>query len=146
VSLSSSTEGPRPEERIATLLARAFDALRAGCPRAYAEMIRRLDGSTVRITVDGDTFDVYADHDTVRVRDPRGPATVSIRTSRATVRDVLAARGTLRDALDDDELRAEGCLCDLVVVLEALGAFVHGAVRCDAIAQLYHEFLSERVA
>ena len=146
MSSSSSTEGRRQGEAIATLLARAFELLLSSCPRACAEMARRLGESTVRITVDNETFDVYAEHDTVRLRIPRGHATVSIRTSRATVRDVLAARSTLRDALKDDELRAEGHLHDLVVVLEALEAFVHGALRCDAIAQLYHEFQSEKVA
>jgi hypothetical protein len=148
VSSSSSTEGRPEHEPIATLLARAFEELQTGCPRAYAETVRLLGEFTVRITVDDETFDVYAEHGTarVRVREPRGLTTVSIRTSRATIRDVLAARSTLRDALNDDELRAAGRMSDLVAVLEALEAFVHGAVRCDAIAQLYREFQSEKVA
>jgi hypothetical protein len=62
------------------------------------------------------------------------------------VRNVLAGQATLNDVLLGDELRAAGRMSDLVAVLEALEAFVHGAVRCDAIAQLYHEFQSEKVA
>ena len=59
---------------------------------------------------------------------------------------MLAGRRTLADAVRADEVRAEGRLAGLVSLLEALEAFVHGAVRCDAIAQLYDEFQSERVA
>jgi hypothetical protein len=146
VSSSSSTETSRPEDRIATLLAHAFELMQSDAPGAYAEMARRLGRSTVRIAVDDDIFDVRVEHDVPRVRDPHDHATVSVRTSRATVRDVLAGRRTLAGALRADELRAEGRASDLVAVLEALEAFVHGAVRCDAVAQLYHDFQRERVA
>ena len=146
MSSSSSTEDRRPEEPIATLLARAFETLQSDCPRAYARMVQRLGESTVRVTVDDETFDIRVEHDVARVLDPRGSTAVSIRTSRATVRDVLAGQATLTDALYGDELRADGRLTDLVAVLEALEAFVHGAARCDTIAQLYHEFQSKRVA
>jgi hypothetical protein len=146
VSSSSSTETSRPDDRIATLLAHALELLQSGAPGAYAEMARRLGGSTVRIAVDDDIFDVRVEHDVPRVRDPRGRATVSVRTSRAKVQDVLAGRRSLADALRADEVRAQGRLPDLVAVLEALEAFVPGAVRCDGVAQLYHEFQSEKVA
>ena len=42
--------------------------------------------------------------------------------------------------------RARGALRDLVAVLAALDAFVHGAVRCAAMSDLFDEFQTERVA
>jgi hypothetical protein len=146
VSSSSSADAGGPAPPIATLLERAFDVLCGGCPRAHREMARRLGCSTVRLAVDDETFDVRVEHDAPRVRPPDGTPAVSVRTTRAAVRAVLAGRRRLVDAVLADEVRAEGRLHDLVALLEALDAFVHGAVRCDKIAQLYDEFQREGAA
>ena len=135
--------GPAP---IATLLEQAFSVLQRDCPRAHSAMAKRLGNTTVRISVDDEVFDVCVEDGAPRVRAPDGEATVSVRTTRPAVRAVLAGRRTLADAVRADEVRAEGRLAGLVSLLEALEAFVHGAVRCDAIAQLYDEFQNERVA
>ena len=146
VSSSSFADARGSQAPIATLLEQALDGLRGGCPGAHAAMARRLGGSTVRLSVDGETFDVRVERGSPRVCQPDGDASVSIRTSRATVHAVLAGRRTLVDAIRADELSAVGRLPDLVSLLAALEAFVHGAIRCDAIARLYHNFQSERVA
>ncbi len=146
VSSSSFADARGSEAPIATLLEQALDGLRGGCPGAHAAMARRLGGSTVRLSVDGETFDVRVERGSPRVFPPAGDATVSVRTSRATVQAVLAGRRTLADAVRADELSALGPLPALVSLLDALEAFVHGAVRCDAVAQLYHDFQRERVA
>jgi hypothetical protein len=52
----------------------------------------------------------------------------------------------MAQALWRDELRARGALRDLVAVLHALDAFVHGALRCPQLAVQFDEFQSERVA
>jgi hypothetical protein len=125
------------------MLERAFDVLRGGCPRAHAEMARRLGSATVRLAVDEETFDVRVGRGAPRIYPPDGMPTVLVRTTRAALRAVLAGRRTLADAVRADEVRAEGRLPDLVALLGALEAFVHGAVRCDAIALLYHDLQSE---
>jgi hypothetical protein len=135
-----------PGASIATLLKQAFDVLRGGCPDAYAAMTRRLSRAIVRVSVDGETFDVRVEQGCLRVLHPDGDASVWVRTSRTAVHAVLAGGRTLADAVRADELSALGRLPDLVALLDALEAFVHGAVRCDEIAQLYHDFQSERVA
>jgi hypothetical protein len=56
------------------------------------------------------------------------------------VRSVLAGDRSLADALRDDALVARGSLRDLVTVLAALDAFVHGAVRCREMPELFEEF------
>ena len=96
--------------------------------------------------MDDEVFDVRVEDGIPCVRVPDGEASVWVRTTRAAVQAVLAGRATLADAVRADEVRAEGRLPDLVALLEALEAFVHGAVRCDEIAQLYDDFQSERVA
>ena len=146
VSSSSFADARGSDAPIATLLAQALDGLRGGCPGACAAMARRLGASTVRLSVDDETFDVRVERGCPRVFHPDGDATVWVRTSRATVHAVLAGRCTLACAVRADELSALGPLPALVSLLDALQAFVHGAVRCDAIAQLYHDFQSERVA
>ena len=146
VSSSSCADACGSEAPISTLLEQALDGMRGGCPDAYAAMTRRLTRATVRVTVDGETFDVRVDQGCLRVVQPDREATVWVRTTRAAVHAVLAGRRTLADAVRADELSALGRLPDLVALLDALEAFVHGAVRCDEIAQLYHDFQSERVA
>ena len=146
MSSSSLVDDGRTTAPIATLLERAFEVLLGACPRAHAEMARRLGESTVRLCVDGEVFDVRVEKGAPRVHPPHGEASVRVRTTRAAVRSVLAGRRTLADAVCADEVRVEGRLADLVTLLEALEAFVHGAVRCDEVAQLYDEFQNERVA
>jgi hypothetical protein len=140
VSSSSSTS-----PTIATQLEVAFALLARSVPTALDEIARRLGTRRVRITVDDEAFDVIAT-DKLRVTSPTDEADVTIATSRATIRDVLAGITTMDEALHTDGLEARGTLRDLVAVLNALEAFVHGAVRCEHMAELFDEFQTERVA
>ena len=146
MSSNSSTE-PRPgAPAVATQLTSAFDFLACEVPAAHTEMARRLGERRVRIRVDNETFDVAALRGLVRVCVPEGDPPVAIDTSRALVRQVLAGACSLEQALRDDRLRARGALRDLVAVLSALEAFIHGAVRCEAMPKLFDEFQTEKVA
>jgi hypothetical protein len=107
-------------------------------------MARRLGGTVVRITVDEEIFDVRVDDDAVCVRTTDGSAGVAVSVSRVAVQEVLAGR-TLVNAVQAGDVRVCGGLRDLVALLDALEAFVHGAVRCDAIAQVYNDFQMEGV-
>jgi hypothetical protein len=82
----------------------------------------------------------------LRSHSPNDEADVAIGTSRATIREVLAGTTTMDEALHTDGLEARGTLRDLVAVLAALEAFVHGALRCEHMAELFDEFQTERVA
>jgi hypothetical protein len=128
------------------MLELALDAIRAGCPVVHEELVRCLAGTAVRLSVDGETFDVRVADGRARVGRARGPAAVTVDTSRTSVQAVLAGRQTLAAAVRAGDVRAIGRLRDLVSVLDALTAFVHGAVRCDEVARLYDEFQDERVA
>jgi hypothetical protein len=129
---------------VAPLLERAFAAIRHDCPGAHAALARRLAGATVRLAVDDEVFDVDVHGGAPRVRAPEGPPSVSVRTSRAAVSDVLAGRRSLADAVWADDVEVTGSLGDLVDVLEALEAFVHGAVRSGEATRLLDEFQGER--
>jgi hypothetical protein len=142
VSSSSSTDGAS----IATLLARALELMEGGCPAALDELGRCLSGVTVGLRVDDESFDVRVEDGKAIVGPPAGPATVRISTSRVAVRAVLSGQRTLADAVRADAVRARGPLRDLVAVLGALEAFVHGAVRSAAVEQLHDDFQGERVA
>jgi hypothetical protein len=133
---------------VATQLARALDAIARESTVTYGLMLRRLDWVRVRIRVDDELFDVASDaaRGVLRVEPVDGEARVVIETSRAVVRDVLAGRSTLPEVLRSGALTARGTLRDLVAVLSALEAFVHGAVRSRATAELFHDFQTEGAA
>jgi hypothetical protein len=139
VSSSSSTDGAS----IATLLARALELMQGGCPAALDELGRCLADVTVGLRVDDESFDVRVEAGMAIVGPPAGPATVTISTSRAAVRAVLSGQRTLADAVRADAVRARGPLRDLVAVLGALEAFVHGAVRSAAAERLHDDFQNE---
>lgn len=146
VSSSSSTDLDPASAHVAGRLAHAFGILAAEAQTAHGEIARRLGERRVRIAIDDEVFDVTVMQGEPRVCEPHGDALVTIATSRALVRDVLAGRCSVAEALRDDSLRARGALRDLVAALGALEAFVHGAVRCKAMPALFQEFQTERVA
>jgi hypothetical protein len=146
VSSNSSTERALLPGSVAAKLSHAFVILAHQCRPAHDEIARRIDGPRVRIKVDDEVFDVASMQGVPRVSNPEGHPSVTIETSRSLVDDVLAGRCTLAEGLRDDALRARGTLRDLVAVLAALEAFVHGAVRCEAMPELLDDFQTERIA
>ena len=123
-----------------------FVLLDRDVPRAHTEIGNRLGGLRVRLIVDDEVFDVANVDGGPGVVDAADDVSVTIATTQAVVRDVLAGRRTLAEVLRADALRARGALRDLVAVLAALDAFVHGAVRCRAMSDLFDDFRTERVA
>jgi hypothetical protein len=136
-----------PVTPVAAQLARAFDALARESAGSYREVLRRLDHLRVRIRVDDERFDVATDaaRGLVQVDRAAGDARVTIETTRAVVRDVLAGRCTLAEVLRAGSLTACGTLRDLVAVLHALEAFVHGAARSRETARMFGDFQTEGV-
>jgi hypothetical protein len=146
VSSSSCTEAVTVSTAVSAQLECAFQLLAREVRPAHKELGRRLGRRRVRIRVDDEVFDVATVHGIPRLSDPHGDAHITIETSRDLVRQVLAGRCSLADALRNDALRARGALRDLVALLAALEAFVHGAVRCEAMPVLFDKFQTERVA
>jgi hypothetical protein len=146
VSSSSSTDRIPAPSPVATQLARAFALLAGEVPSIHTEVAARLGTVRVRLTVDDEVFDVANIDGAPRVIDAVDDASVTIATTQAVVRDVLAGGRTMAEVVRDDALRALGPLRDLVAVLAALDAFVHGAIRCHAMSALFDEFQTERVA
>jgi hypothetical protein len=147
VSSNCSTDTRAGAPTVAAQLTSALDILESDVRTAHAEMARRLGERRVRISVDEETFDVAPLRGRLRVSEPEGDASVTIETSRALMREVLSGECPLEQALRNDSLRARGTLRDLVAVLSALEAFVHGAVRCGAaMPKLFDQFQTEKVA
>lgn len=144
MSSSSSTEVAPTTTGTGARLARAFVIVAGDAEQAHDAIGRRLGTRRVRIRIDDEAFDVVAVHGAPQVSQVEGDASVTIETSRHLVREVLGGRVTVAEALRTDDLRARGALRDLAAVLSALEAFVHGAVRCDAMPELFDEFQKER--
>jgi hypothetical protein len=145
VSSSYSTDDETATTTVSEQLACALDAISRESTVTYGQMLRRLDRVRVRIRVDDELFDVASDaaRGFMRVEAVDGDARVAIETSRAVVRNVLAGRSTLAEVLRSGALTANGTLRDLVAVLSALEAFVHGAIRSRATAALFGDFQTE---
>ncbi|HEX8821058.1 MAG TPA: sterol-binding-like protein [Archangium sp.] len=130
---SSSSEA---EGLVATLLAESFTVLVREQPEAHARMCARLEGLSVRVTVDEERFAVDFTSRRARVRAVRGDESARVSTHRRTLLDVLDDRQSLTEAVLADAVAVVGPLDTLLRLHEGLLLYVRGAVRCPGFAVL----------
>ena len=106
MSSSSSTDRIPAPAPVATQLAHAFALLAAEVPSIHMEIAARLGTVRVRLAVDDEVFDVANIERVPRVIDAVDDASVTIATTQAVVRDVLAGRRTMAEVVRADALRA----------------------------------------
>jgi hypothetical protein len=73
---------------------------------------------------------------------PPAAAEVVAEISPDDLAAILGGEVTIEEALDREHLELCGALDDLLRFLDALAAWVHGAVRCPSMALLYQEYLT----
>lgn len=118
----------------------SFGALEREVPSAYATMCSRLDGREVVLAVDGERLAIrFAAARATFLGKPEAPA-VELRTSRATILDVIEARDSLLSAVVADRMWLRGRPGDVLAFHDGLAAYVHGGVRAPTFRTLLAEF------
>jgi len=129
------------ESAFATFLARSLELLLEQSPAHFLAVRRRMRGLSVRIAIDGEA-PVRVQLDARPFVGPDAHADIVAGVARQHLAALLDGALTIEDAVDDDRLRLQGALDGLLSFLDALEAWIHGAVRCPAFPTLYREFLA----
>lgn len=121
----------------------SFETLAREVPSAYAAMCARLAGREVALAVDGERVAIrFAPEEATFLATPDAPA-VELRTSRATILDVIDARHSLVSAVVADAMWLRGRPADVLAFHDGLAAYVHGGVRAPGFRALLAEFRAE---
>jgi hypothetical protein len=136
--------------RFGHYLQQALALLHAESPVHFEATRRRLAGRAILIRIAGDVAVCVhldgTDTDWVARFDggnrPAAVAAVEIATSRADLESFLRGAFTLEEGLEANRLDVRGALDDVLAFLEALNAWLHGALRCPSFPPLHQRFLS----
>jgi len=123
-------------ERVSSLLRRSVDHLAQEVPASYELTLRALGALVVALDVDGEQFGLTGGHRLVVADTEPGRPDVCVRTSRATILDVLDAHIGLQSAIESGTVHVQGALDDVVRLHDTLRAYVHAAVRAPAQGDL----------
>jgi hypothetical protein len=139
----ASSSSSATEPTVAGLLAESFVVLASELPPAWTRFSACLDGCTVEIHVDGESFTVGIAAGTATIAG--GPATPApadalLETTRRTIEDVLDARLSLREAVMHDALQVVAPLAMMSRLHAGILAYVHGGVRCPSFPALLKRF------
>jgi alkyl sulfatase BDS1-like metallo-beta-lactamase superfamily hydrolase len=121
-------------------LASALRALEGEVPMANAALCAALSQLDVRIVADGQASRLCVRRGrSVLMED--GTAGAEIRLTRAVTESLLEGRLTLLGAVVDDHLSIRGAPAHVESLLEALDAFLRGAVRSVSMPALLEAYL-----
>jgi hypothetical protein len=122
-------------------LSRSMDVLRRDRPVHFAAARRALNGLAAAIHVEGEP--------TVRACLDQPPwvtygetAEIDIELSQRDLLALLRGQMTLEAATEDGRLRLRGEIDHLASFLEALNAWLHGALRCPALGRMHGAYLA----
>ena len=96
-------------------------------------------GTSLQITIDRETFGVFADP-SLRVAAPMPFPSVTLAAVGVTVAAVIGGRTTLEQVVLHDRLRVTGALESVARVHEALLQFAHAGVRSPSFPLLVERF------
>ena len=134
-SNSSATEGGATGP-LARLLADSFQVLERGLPEASRRLCAVLEGVSLGMQVDEESFAVEFSARGARVRAATGQESAQVSLSRHTLWEVLENRLGLTEAVVADAVRVVGPLDTLLRLHEGLRLYVHGAARCPSFMTL----------
>jgi hypothetical protein len=136
-------------------LAQALGLLRSESPVHFQATRQRLGGLAILIRIAGDvpvrvrlegevaaTWVARADHVGGHAHVGASDSGVEISTSRADLDGFLRGAFTLEEGLEANRLTVRGALDDVLAFLEALNAWLHGALRCPSFPSLHRRFLA----
>jgi hypothetical protein len=131
-----------PPERtpFASFLGRALAALRSEAPRAFSRLGAAAGRDGVRIDVDGPAVVLRFEGDRFDLAPDAGPASVEVRSDRATILALIDGEVRLLDAILDERLGVRGPVDAVLRFDAALTAFLDGAVRAPSLPTLLAAF------
>jgi hypothetical protein len=127
-------------QRFAVFLERSLQLIARETPEHFAAVQGRMRGLAVLVGV-GAPASVRVQLDVAPWLGPPAHAEVVAEIEPAALRDILDGRLTLEAALEADRLLLRGELGHLLRFIEALEAWIHGAVRCSSMPELLSEYL-----
>jgi hypothetical protein len=122
-------------------LRRSLDVLANEAPQHFSIVRRRMRGLAVNIGIDGPPS-LRVQLDAEPWVGPAAPAPVRAEIAARDMTAVLAGLLTIEQALDTGGLLLQGELDHLLGFLDALSAWIHGAVRCESMPGLYAAYLA----
>jgi hypothetical protein len=119
-------------EQVSSLLRQSVEHLADEVPDSYRRVLDELGPLVVELDVDGDLFSLRGGR-RLEVSDRAADAAgARIKTSRATILDVLDARVGLQEAVEAGAVDVGGSLDDILRAHDTLLAYVHAAVRAPS--------------
>ncbi len=128
--------------RFATFLRESLELLEREQPDVARRLAACLAHLTVALQVDDEHALLRADGGRIVLAGgaPATPATVVVRTSRATLLELIDGRCSLTDAVLRDAVLLRGEAEDLVRFHDALWLYLQGAVRAPTMPEILRRF------
>lgn len=132
-------------ERVSVILGRAFDILQHDHAAAYFRVTDELEGLTVGMVVDGESFAARSKSGRMQILDPdtAGDVSASTVTTRRTVLDLCDGQIRLLEAVMAGRLQVRAREGDLLRMSRAVTAFSEGAVRARRMRALLEDFRAQ---
>lgn len=129
-----------PERSFRQYLQESLDRIAADAPRLYERIGALLRARALSIEVDGETVAVWIEAGRVVLGETRAPVAVRACTSRAEIVALADGTRTLEEATLAERVQLVGDIDDLLACLDALGAYLNGAVRSPELSALMDRF------
>lgn len=114
-------------------------------PFVYARIGEMLRDRAVNVRVDGEALGIRFPKGRFALGPPVEYPFIELDSSRRTILDVVDGRLTLEDAVWEERIRLFGSLDALLLFLDALVAYLQGAVRCPSFPWLLDCYRDRRV-
>ena len=128
------------DEGFVGFLKQSLEALRTEQPEAYRQMCLALHPRRVLIDIDGEQVEMRFGRKKAKVRPPSGDATISARTSKQLILDLIDHRLTLAESIVEGRFEVKGHLDDLVAFHDGLIFYLSGGVRARSFPKLLRGF------
>jgi hypothetical protein len=133
----------RSSRRFGAYLRRSLRLLSRDSPFHFAAARRAAGGMAAVVHIDGEPpIAVQLERPPFVARGDVGAVRVDV--SLATLDALLSAEIAIDDAIDDESLRLRGEADALSDCLDALHAWVHGAMRCPSLGHLHARYVARR--
>jgi len=133
---------PAEHAPFATFLTGSLELLEREQPDVARRLAACLAHLTVSLQVDDEQAFLRADggRTVLSTGAPAAPATVVVRTARATLLELIDGRCSLTDAVLRDAVLLRGDAEDLVRFHDALWLYLQGAVRAPSMPEILRRF------
>lgn len=123
-----------------TFLAASMLLLEQEKPSVHARIGAMLRNEAVNVTLDGAALGIRFPAGRFALGPPVEHPLIELASDRRTILDVVDGVLTLEDAVWEERIRLFGSLAALLRFLDALVAYLHGAVRCPSFPWLLDRY------